>query len=294
MRFKLPPVVFIHYGINDYLNYTLPLARAFNPDRVVLLGDEANAHMAKLVNYYVPYAVIAEEQDGRVAQFRKVFRHISTLPRVKIYFEFLRWFLLLGFMEREGVEWCWYFDSDTAICAELSSEIHQRVMVGGYPMGVVNYFGGCVCFVNGQEALRQWCELCIELFQDREYFSRHQWVLEEHKHKGLHYSLCDMQLFAEFQRRVSPLYEFTKIVEGCTFDPNINLDRADQLEREPVWEMTPRGCKKIYWKQGFPYCKHLPTGKLVRMLTLNLSWTPLEFKRVIHDVLMWTLRRRQE
>ena len=72
------PLIFIHYGDSGYLPYTLESARLFNPDkRIVLLGDQANAHYAAMGIEHVPFSRYAtgpeiERFDAAGLRFRVV------------------------------------------------------------------------------------------------------------------------------------------------------------------------------------------------------------------------------
>ena len=276
----MKPIIFIHFGDRDYLPLTLSCARKFNPEApIYLLGDDANEKYKDIIthDYYSRY------EPDEFLKFKKKFRYISNMSDKPFhqqmrFFCISRWFRIYEFMAQKGIEQAWYFDSDTFICRDLS----QRAgLFQEHEMTIINRINGCVSCINSRDALKKYMNLAIELFCDKKFLSNQTQIA---KSKKTPYALCDMTIWGEYRKRISELGEASRIIDGETFDPFWVLDRPDQIEKEAVWEMSKkfekRG-KEIIFIDGIPYCFHIPSKELIRMNTLNMSWTYLGFKKWI-------------
>ena len=276
----MKPIIFIHFGDRDYLPLTLSCARKFNPEApIYLLGDDANEKYKDIIthDYYSRY------EPDEFLKFKKKFRYISNMSDKPFFqkmrfFCISRWFRIYEFMQQKGIDQAWYFDSDTFICQDLS----QRAgLFQEHEMTIINRINGCVSCINSRDALKKYMNLAIELFCDKKFLSNQTQIA---KSKKTPYALCDMTIWGEYRKRISELGEASRIIDGETFDPFWVLDRPDQIEKEAVWEMSKkfekRG-KEIIFIDGIPYCFHIPSKELIRMNTLNMSWTYLGFKKWI-------------
>ena len=181
-------------------------------------------------------------------------------------------------MKSSGLDQCYYFDSDTFVCTDLQRHVKR---FKDFDFAIINYFGGCACFVGSLESLKKYIELVLELFQDSSYLKKHKEKVKELLKIKKKYSFCDMQVFAEYQKRINPLFELSAIYNKQCFDPNISLDKADQLYDKSTWIMK-NGHKKLWWVNHFPYCFNVIENCLIKMNTLNLSWTSLSFKQDVY------------
>ena len=280
----MKPIIFIHFGDRDYLPYTLSCARKFNPDTpIYLLGDDANEKYKDIVShdYYSRY----EPDDFH--RFRKKFRYISNMGdnpfhQKMRFFCIARWFRIYEFMRQKGINEAWHFDSDTFICRDLSL---WGKLFPEYEMTIINKISGCVACINSLSALKKYMDLVLKLFCDKDFITNQTQIAKNNKN---HYALCDMTIWREYRKAGNVLGEASKIINNETFDPMWLQDRASQLNKGPVWEteqkFEKRG-KRITFTDGIPYCHHIPTQQLIRMNTLNLSWTYLGFKKWVWEQL---------
>lgn len=273
---KLAPIIFIHYGLSNYLQMSLECAFRNNLNtKIVLLGDTNNKFLAK--NYKFDY-FSKYEKDTYIKKFNEVYKSVTSINEKHVYFTFLRWIILYNFMKDSGINRCYYFDSDTFICTDLQRYVEK---LKEFDFAVINYFSGCACFVGSLGSLRKYIELMLELFQDCFYLERHKKKMNNLLKKGRKYSFCDMQVFAEYQKRINPLFELSAICNKQCFDPNISLDKSDQLCDQSTWAMK-NGHKKLWWANHFPYCFNKVDNCLIKMNTLNMSWTSLLFKQEVY------------
>lgn len=121
------PVVFIHYGDSAYLHYTLSAAVLQNPDTpVVLLGDAGNRQHTALGVHWVPMADHCGPAYRRlaaayrpIAGARRGFDKPGGVPHWA-RFNFLKWALILDWMEAAGAARIWTFDSDVLLLRDLA------------------------------------------------------------------------------------------------------------------------------------------------------------------------------
>ena len=69
------PIVFIHTGYSDYMEYSLRQAKHTNPDtEIILLGDDVNDRFP-----FVTHVNIKDYFNG-ASEFAKIYKHYSTNP----------------------------------------------------------------------------------------------------------------------------------------------------------------------------------------------------------------------
>ncbi|MBP2660315.1 MAG: hypothetical protein H6Q69_3347, partial [Firmicutes bacterium] len=65
------PIVFMHYGDSEYLQYSLLQAKKSNKDSdIILIGDDSNNKYS-----FVKHANINDSQSGQ--DFAKIYQHMS-------------------------------------------------------------------------------------------------------------------------------------------------------------------------------------------------------------------------
>ena len=86
-------------------------------------------------------------------------------------------------------------------------------------------------------------------------------VRRKHRLAG---GVCDMtafQLYSELN--FGQVGEASHIIDDSVYDPNINM-------AHPGFEME-NGIKKIIWKNGQPYGKHIRTGREIKFNSLHFN-----------------------
>jgi len=121
------PILFIHYGPAAYLRWTLECARFSNPGKqIVFLGDATNKQFARGVADFIEFDSLTGTQ--KELEFKRVFQVIqgdrhrfNKANGVEFWLKFVfrRWFLIEAFLEREGLNAFWTFDSDTLVLGNL-------------------------------------------------------------------------------------------------------------------------------------------------------------------------------
>jgi hypothetical protein len=74
--------------------------------------------------------------------------------------------------------------------------------------------------------------------------------------------LTDMSVWT-LLGRILGFFNQNQIIDGMIFDHHLG-----SLE-DGTWEDDGKGYKKLTWKDGQPYCKHLPSCENIRLLNLH-------------------------
>ena len=269
-----PPLIFIHYGPADYLRRTLLCARDSNPaKRVVLLGDESNRRFVGSRVDFVPLAELAGSEKEK--EFEKLFRPIqgerhrfNKANGVDFWLKFVfrRWFLIEAFLEREGLDSFWTFDSDTLVLCDLALQAQR--FHGFEAMTQCN--DQCLNgWVGSRKLVSRYTQSILDQFGDEEYLASQVERLK--LNAGLAFN--EMDAFAEFRRRecVRTIHGQVPVDEEI-FDNALAFTEGFEIASQKVLGKT---AIKRLWTDGCNiYARHLPTGNFVRLLTCNMSWMP--------------------
>lgn len=274
------PLIFIHYGNSSYLQYTLKSAVLFNPDkRVILLGDAKNAHYKKSGIEHFMFDEYCSSDEIRL--FDKVYRLIAGREFIKktyganwTKFNFKKWFVLYNFLSTHNINKFWIFDSDNLILTSLS--IHEEKFAK-YDC-TEQCLGICMNgFVTNLNVLKGYIVKINELFQRKEYLEQQMEDFE--KQPG--YGFTMMRAYDTYKKEAGiRRIRLNTIIEGEAFDDCICSPEDMEVYDFKLNELT---LKKLYLsKDGNIFTFHLPSQKLIKMNTLNMSWVPVYlFGRVL-------------
>lgn len=277
------PIVFIHYGREPYLKRTLFAARRSNPEaRIVLLGDTSNSKMSPPgveFHSFENYGGIAKEK-----KFHEVFQAIQGKEHrytkqngvdFWLKFVFRRWFLIEAFLEKEGLDSFWTFDSDTLINADLRRYARRYA---GYDC-TVQCLGKCLNgWVGSRKIVSRYTDSVLCQFEDEEFLESQKIRLRSETTLAFN----EMDAFAEFRSRegVKTCYGQAP-VHGAIFDDALAFTEGFEVAPKKVLGKTE--IKKL-WSDGRNiYAKHLESGEFVRLLTCNMSWMPDYMWRRVMD-----------
>ena len=268
------PILFIHYGPAAYLRWTMECARFSNPEkRIVLLGDATNKRFAHGVAGFIDFESLSGTQKER--EFHRVFQVIqgekhrfNKANGVEFWLKFVfrRWFLIEAFLEREGLDAFWTFDSDTLVLGNFCEREGRFSDFEATTQCKDQCLNG---WVGSRSLVSRYTQSILDQFSDEAYLQAQRERLKVHA--GL--SFNEMDAFAEFRRR-----EFVKTWHG-----EKSIDREifdDALAFTESFEVAPdkvlgKTATKRLWTDGesiFAKCK--ANGDFVRLLTCNMSWMP--------------------
>ncbi len=269
------PIIFIHYGDASYLRHTIQAARASNPDkRIIFLGDESNRHLAQLGAEH--YLFNDFNTGPEIERFSRVFQLIKGENHTyrKLHgadhwtrFVFLRWFLILNFLRRENIGAFWTFDSDTLILAPLAPREARFAAYDCTEQCVAQCMNG---FVSGPGVVSAYVEKINELFERPDYLEAQRAALR--KTPGL--AFTEMNAYVTFREEAGlQTISLAKPIDGEAFDDALCF--TDRYEKHPEKIKDRHVIKNLQLDPAAGvFVRELPSGDLVRLLTLNLSWMP--------------------
>jgi hypothetical protein len=272
--FSKASILFIHYGAAHYLRWALAAARRSNPGkRIVLLGDAANRQSARGVAEFVDFESLggtAKEQEfQRVFQVIQGERHrFNKANGVEFWLKFVfrRWFLIEAFLEKEGLESFWTFDTDTLVLADLAATEGRFRRFEAMSQCMNRCLNG---WVGGRALVSRFTQSILDQFSDQPYLDSQRKRLK--LHAGL--SFNEMDAFSEFRSREGVNTCYGQVpMDGAIFDDALAFTEGFEVALGKVLGKT---AVKRLWADGQNiYAKHLASGKFVRLLTCNMSWMP--------------------
>jgi hypothetical protein len=267
------PIIFCHYGISDYLKYTLKSARYFNPNKeIVLLGDSQNRSLA--ISENVRHAYLKDYESSELLfNFEKVYLHTAGESHGREFwlkFNFKRYYYIHEFLKQESKNSCWYFDSDVLILSDLNK---QELKFQNFDFAVHSNING---FINSRETLSLYLEHNISTFTDNEF------LLNQRKKIDLHPSLAltEMATFKTFiQNEIIKHSILKKNINSETFDESLLVADGMEIIEIPFHE---KKYKKLYADlSGNIFCRNADSLFFVKMMTLNMSGAPTSLYRKI-------------
>lgn len=256
------PIIFIHYGDDDYLRFTLHAAKLFNPDKnVVLLGDQANSIYKPLGINHVPFQEFDTGEDIR--EFDNVFQVIAGADFTRVdwlRFVFKRWFLIKNFLYSQGYSSFWTFDSDNLLFDSLAR--HEAKFADYDCTEQCN--GLCMNgFIRNRSIVDGYLRKIIALFKDPDKIIRR--YSEEYSRNPIA-AFTEMAAYDWFREDGGfKSIKLSSIINDETFDDALSLSHE--------MEMADQGHKRLYLNErGLIFTKHLPSQRFVRLISANMSW----------------------
>jgi hypothetical protein len=217
------PVILIHSGYQDYLNYSI--LQSAKKNKLYLIGDtnpnidHENFNFANINNF-----------TARCQDFSKNYVHLSTNEYNYELFCYHRWFILKNFMEANNIDVVFYIDSDV-LFFENAEEEWQKF--NQYDLTLLHRSAGTSSFVT-HRGVSNFCDMLIDIYskKDEYHFSKIASHFEVRRTFGLNGGVCDMTLLeyfhyhAEFGGGPGRVGEMMAIIDDTTYDHNINS--ADQ------------------------------------------------------------------
>ncbi len=268
------PIIFIHYGPAFYLRRTLNCTGRTNPDkRIILLGDPSNReHVCNGVEF-VDFKTLTGGVKDRA--FQDVFQIIQGRRHrfnkhgggeTWLTFVFRRWILIEEFLQREGIDSFWTFDSDTLVLAPLDPRESRFRDVDS----TTQCRGECLNgWIGSRNLVDRYTRCIIGLFKDPAYLDAQRERLTTHA--GLAFN--EMDAFAEFRRRESlRTWPGETPINGEIFDDALAFVEDFEIAPEKVLGKT---VIKRLWTDGKSiFARRSASGQFVRLLTCNMSWMP--------------------
>jgi len=269
------PIIFIHYGNSEYLNYTLRCAVKFNKDKkIYLLGDLENKHYESIGIHHVEFKNLhfGEEIEKFEESFKLVKGTLHEFNKYKgtdfwLKFVFIRWFYINNFLKENSISSFWTFDSDTLIITELVQYEKQLEK-----FDCTEQCGG-ICFngfVRNAKIVDGYINHINELFNDEEYLTEQQNEFEINKN----YAFTEMRAYESYRNKSEiNTVKLSRVSDDEMFDDCLCYDEG----METITLKSGQSFKKLFRdkksKLLFVYSKS--EERYIKMNTLNLSWLAL-------------------
>lgn len=178
------PVILIHSGYNDYLNFTISQASEYND--VILLGT------SKILPEKCENIPLADYGSGFSA-FEKNYVHLNTTPRDYEIFCYKRWFILRDFMRSMGLRVVFYIDSDVLLFADVNKEEKKFKQ---FDLTLLHRTAAISSFIT-YRGIDNFCNFLERIYSDHSSYEFKK--LASHfsvrQSCGLSGGVCDMTLF---------------------------------------------------------------------------------------------------
>lgn len=247
------PIVFIHRDDEEHVRICMQQAKTSNPSsRVILIGNPENKHLCG--NNIEHYLLSKYNQSAQT--FSTHYKHASPLNDYTYnLFCFLRWFVLRDFMRSQGIERCWYFDSDVMLYTDIS-----QLDAASLSNFEIEYTWTTTCDLR---MLDQLCDYMTKFFREHLHY---QTLLDYAKENG-DLPVSDMILFVLFHNYALRRSATYGMIAAGFFDHNLNC---------PFPPFTPQihsldNKKKIYQKAGVLYCKFTEKEDYIKVHTLHFQ-----------------------
>ena len=278
------PIVFCHYGISNYLEYTLYAAKLTNPQKIIyLLGDLSNLKVAKKVGV-VHINFKHFDFTKSVIEFNNNFKFIAGSKHGRYdwtKFVFLRWFYINEFIHQNQINSFWHFDSDNFILTDLSE---KEIIFKQYDN--TEQCGG-IClngFISSRKITHLYTKHIIDLFINDDYLNIQRDKCQMHDN----FAFTEMAAYNDFKK----IYKINSILlnnveYGDTFDDCLACPDGMIQTNETYNDYN---IKEIYLNRNNEiFFKMISSNKFIKVNSINLSWLPFS---IIIRIFYLILRQR--
>jgi hypothetical protein len=256
------PIIFMHFGDSDYLQYSLLQAKKSNKDSdIILIGDESNNKYS-----FIKHANINDSPSGQA--FAKLYQHLSFNSYEYELFCIQRWFILRDFMAKHQISRCYHQDSDVMLYEDISTE-----NVADFDFAFCGGISGGISFINNFEALDDFCNFITAFYTIKplteELKNINQMIIKHVPNGGI----CDMifiKLYCDSRQDSEKIFDLSIIENNAVFDLNVNL-----INEYEQWQ----GRKKIYFTSSGVLCKNLLLNTFIKFKALHFQGEAKEFMK---------------
>lgn len=254
------PVILIHSGYQDYLNYSIN--KALEKNVVYLIGDVEPT----IQNPNFKFFNMADFIDDDFTMFSQLYEHLSTNPYKFELFCFLRWFVLKRFMQKQNLDVCFYIDSDVMLYVDVNTEWTK---FSQFDFTLCHRSAATSSFftING---IINFCNFLLNTYRQKNSYQfkkieSHYRVRQEF---GLPGGVCDMTLLEYFHYGYDvgggpgKIGEMMIIINDSTYDHNIN---------SPDQYFEFDGVKKVQMIDGVPHVFSRKLNKLIKFNCLHFN-----------------------
>lgn len=207
---KADPIIFIHNGSHRHLKIAINQLLENNKEsEIILIGDDSNSTFEGITHYH-----FKDYFKGSKEFEENSYIHMSKNDYQFELFCYQRWFILQEFVEKRGIEYFWYLDSDFLVYENLQKYLQEQVKE--YTIDVVGFDSRnsgdgdsfMPCFNRlSIKAIREITLFFKQSYEDREIFTelKHKW--KKHHLNKLPGGICDMTqlkiFFDKYNRKLT-------------------------------------------------------------------------------------------
>ena len=276
------PLIFIHFGNSEYLQYTLRCAKHFNPNkRIILLGDSTNNKYSSIGIEH--HSINAYEYGDKLDKFNTLYRFIGgRLAKESKWMKFVfqRWFIIYNFIISNKIQSFWTMDSDNLILTDLEkfepyfqhfdcTEQCESKCMNGY--------------ISHQNVVEGYLDKMIELFTREDYLEKQRNDFLQHPT----WAYTEMRAYETYKEEENiTTVSLSKVIENSTFDSNITFSHGMEMNT-----YTVQGGSKIkslyYHPSGELYTYHIKSQSYIKLNSINCSWVPLNVFIVLTNAALY-------
>ncbi len=258
------PIIFIHKGYSEYLEFSLRQAKHSNPSsEIILLGDESNNRFDFITHINI------NEYFEQAAEFENVYEHLSTNSYEYEIFCFQRWMILEEYVTARNFKEIFVCDSDIMLYSNITKLMHNEHK--DYDIGVA--------YNSSQQhvsiGLSYWKTQYLHLYNQctfKLYQNDNVGLLKEKWHElvSLHGvgAISDMtsaiSFFKEFCTKLR-FFSFEEVINEAIFENNIN----ESSSFFPNEYRMKYGHKQLRWIDKIPYGYNLKQEKIIKFHGLH-------------------------
>jgi hypothetical protein len=255
------PVVLVHSGFQDYLNYSIN--KALEKNTVYLIGDVD----PNIKNDNFKFFEISSYMNSDFYEFQKLYKHMSTNPYNFELFCFLRWFILYDFMKKNSLETVFYIDSDVMLYVDVNQEWDK---FNQFDFTLLHRTAAVSSFIT-KDGITNFTSALMKIYRNKESYEFKK--IESHYLVRSQFNLgggvCDMTLLDYYHYNDSiggcpgKVGEMMIIINDSTYDHNI-------LAKDQYFEFE-NGMKKVRMIDGEPFVYSEKMKKLIKFNSLHFN-----------------------
>ena len=237
---------------------TIIFSRIWNPGLIRIALECARKHCpdCRVIHFHDETSGVGWDDSIDVGeQFTEAIKYPDSLPEESYScFKNLqkvclaRWKVLADWMEVEGIDEVFHCDSD--------------VLLFNDPFQSPHYFHGRLLLSDNKNGMCHAGNAMVPKTCVKEFWPFLQKMVTDGAFRDGH--LSDMHVWTLLGALLG-YYNQNQILDGVTFDHHMGYTGTTEHEE---WE-SENGYKKLTWKDGHPYCRHLPSGADIRLLSLH-------------------------
>ena len=279
MTVDMLPIVLTHYGKSEYLRCTLEsISRQNAGTNVFLIGDDENKNDA--IEAGIHHISRWNLRSTKKALFNDRFRWVQGSRHIPVKngqdwlrWQWERWFLIECLIDAMGIDRFWHLDSDVIITREFHKA--EELFIGRSEKELIAFPN-----LNGlvpSAILRELTSFALEIFSDEDFIDvqRGRFVTETF------YALTEMNAVEWFFEKNNELkwIDPNEVLEdeGLFMDPAILQSNGMKTHRYLCFPNSE--IKDVVCSDGSFYVKRRGDSQILRMVTANCSWVPIDVSR---------------